>query len=511
MPAAKKNAWPFLLLILCCITLTFQSCRKKRTEMANVLFKRTHNIVFKDIDPDEYSAAFKKILESKRSQLTNPDIIFNHYDQDDYPTFVMDHLWNGDIDILVDSLKAVNKHGLDPGYFQPDKIHELAGKLKESKSIKTKEDAYQVMAELEMLTANSLINYSDALQFGIINPKRIFSRYFMKTTRPDSISMNKVFGVSNMRAYLDSIRPKDREYLALQKALADGVVAPKLSKKETRRILLVNLERLRWKNKPAEDSYIMVNIPDFHLDVMEKDSVVLSMKVCVGEGRNKKNQNTLERYDDTCKLDKPYPHETPLLNSVIHSVQVNPIWNIPQSIATKEIIVEAAKDPYYLSNKNIDVYKDGKKIEDSEDIDWSKVTKENNDYDFKQEPGEDNSLGKIKFLFNNHSNVYLHDTPAKEAFHYSMRAVSHGCVRLEKPLDLAKTLFTDTVKYNMIAKDMAEDSPDPTDISLRPKMPVYITYITCWTDKNGQLQFRKDVYGLDIVLYDHLQKFLPVE
>ena len=92
-----------------------------------------------------------------------------------------------------------------------------------------------------------------------------------------------------------------------------------------------------------------------------------------------------------------------------------------------------------------------------------------------------------------------------------MRAVSHGCVRLEKPLELAHTLFTDTVKYNLIAKDMQEDDPMSEDISLRPRIPVYITYITCWSDQEGQLQFRGDVYGLDIVLYDHMKKYLPAE
>jgi murein L,D-transpeptidase YcbB/YkuD len=90
--------------------------------------------------------------------------------------------------------------------------------------------------------------------------------------------------------------------------------------------------------------------------------------------------------------------------------------------------------------------------------------------------------------------------------------VSHGCVRLEKPLDLAHTLFRDTIRYNTIAKDMAQDDvTEPEDIRLRPKVPVYITYVTCWVGGDGQLQFRRDVYGLDIVLYENLKKYLPAE
>lgn len=509
---AKKTNRLVLVFLFFLLAFTFHSCKKKRSNLGNVLFKQTHNKVFKDVDRDEYIVVFKKVFDEERSKMTNPQLIADHYEKTDYdPVFVTDHLWNNDLNTMLNYFQKADEHGLDPKLFQPKQISSLVNKFHNKNSIKTISEAYYDMAKLELLTANSLINYSSALQYGVISPKKIYSRYFIKTLRPDSISMNKVFLEQNLKTYLDSIQPKNTDYLAMQKALVNGIQLPRFSKEETRRILLVNLERLRWKNKPDENMYVYVNVADFHLDVIDSGKSVLGMKVCVGEGRNKKYLNTLENYNDTCKIDNPFPHETPLLSSVIHSVQVNPIWNIPRSIATKEIIVEAAKDPYYLSNKNINVYKNDKLIEDPETIDWSKVTKANSEYEFKQQPGADNSLGKIKFLFNNKSSVYLHDTPAKDAFRYAMRAVSHGCVRLEKPLELAHALFRDTVKYNLIAKDMLEDDPTPQDIGLRPKIPVYITYVTCWADPNNTLQFRKDVYGLDIVLYDHLKKFLPTE
>ena len=490
----------------------FQGCKKKRSEMAAVFYKRTHNEVFKDFDPDEFTAYFKKELIRETPEMNNPQTIAEHYDQNDYePEFVMYHLWDGGLQTMVDKFRNANEHGLNPKLFHPDQISALMDKFDNENAIKTHEQAYKYIAKLEILAANSLMDYSNAMQYGVISPRQIFSRYFIKTKRPDSLSMNRVFSIENISGYLDSIQPKDPEYLTLQKAYLEGYQAPKMSKEETRRVLLVNMERLRWKNKPDETEYIYVNVPDFHLDVIDSGKSVLNMKVCVGEGRNKKYLNNLENYNDSCKTDNPFPRETPLLSSVVHSVQVNPIWNIPQSIATKEIIVEAAKDPYYLANKNINVYKNGKLISDPETINWSNVPKGDSDYEFKQQPGEDNSLGKIKFLFQNKSNVYLHDTPAKEAFRYNMRAVSHGCVRLEKPMELAHTLFRDTDKYNLIAKDMDEDEPMPEDISLRPKIPVYITYVTCWPDIEGKLQFRGDVYGLDIVLYEHLKKYLPDE
>ncbi len=509
---SRKLYYPFaILLLISGLMFGLSGCKKKRSELGQVLFKRTHNPIFKDLDPDEFTAVFKKLLKAKREELTNPDFIQAYYEDNNYETvFVPDHIFNGDMADMVAHYRKAAEHGLDPKMFQPDEIEALAAKFASSTGIKTKEEAYRAIAKLELLTANSLLSYSNDLQFGLVQPRRIYSRYFIKTLRPDSISMGRVFNLDDVRAYLDSIQPKDPEYLALQKAYLEGYEAPKLSKEETQRILLVNMERARWKNKPEGTRYVYVNIPDFNLDVIDSGHSVLNMKVCVGEGRNKKYLNNLMNYNDTCKVDNPFPHETPLLNSVIHSVQVNPIWNIPRSIATKEIIVEAAKDPYYLANKNILVYNQrGRVVKDPETIDWSKITKENCTYEFKQQPGEDNSLGKIKFLFENRSSVYLHDTPAKDAFHYRMRAVSHGCVRLEKPLDLAHTLFSDTVKYNRIAKDMLEDDPTPEDISLRPRVPVYITYKTCWVDQNGQLQFRGDVYGLDIVLYDYMKKYLP--
>jgi murein L,D-transpeptidase YcbB/YkuD len=279
-----------------------------------------------------------------------------------------------------------------------------------------------------------------------------------------------------------------------------------MTPEETERTLAVNLERLRWKNKPTGNGkYVIVNIPDYRLDVMENGRSVLNMKVCVGEGRNVDDTDKLTEYDESDKVDRPFSRETPQLNSMIHSVQVNPVWNIPESIATKEIMKIAARDPYYLENEGIDVYQGGNKVDDPETIDWATVS--GDEYSFKQRPGDANALGKIKFLFNNSSSVYLHDTPAKLAFNKEVRAVSHGCVRVEKPQELALALFGPGEKYDRIVRNMEANNTEPTDIGLPNKTPVYLTYITCW-DENGRLQFRNDVYGLDIVLYAHMNKMI---
>ncbi|RKR81228.1 L,D-transpeptidase-like protein [Mucilaginibacter gracilis] len=493
------------------ILLTFASCKKKvRSDIGKAFFAKTQNKVFKDITPEGFAIVLKKALTDPNTKLSNPKIIEAYYDSHDYdPVLLTSNLSNDNLRLLVDYLGKANEHGLDPKMFQTEKIKLLLAKFYDKKAIKTTDEAYTDMAQLELSIANSLINYSNALQFGVMNPRRIYANYYTVTKRPDSLSMSRVFELKNLKTFLDSIQPKNPQYLTLQKALVSNVVVPGQTKEETQRTLLVNLERLRWKNKPTEARYAIVNIPDFQLDLMENGKSTLNMKVCVGQGRNGNHTDNLVEYDDSDKIDRPFQRETPQLNSLIYVAEVNPIWNIPQSIANKEIIVEAAKDRYYLSNKNINVYKNGAIVNDPETIKWASISeKERSQYSFKQQPGADNSLGKVKFLFNNKSSVYLHDTPAKDAFKKPMRAVSHGCVRLEKPLDFAHALFGDGEKYNTIAKLMGEDNSKPTSLYLNKKVPVYITYVTCWADAGGTLQFRKDIYGLDIVLYAHLQKFL---
>jgi murein L,D-transpeptidase YcbB/YkuD len=489
-------------ILLLALAVTFQSCKKSRSDMGKTLYQKTKNKVFKEVTPEGCAEVFQKILEEQKSELTYPQTISAFYEANSYdPVLVMDQVLHKDLKIATTYFQKAGQHGLDPKMFKASEMEALVNKFYDKKAIKTLDEAYRAIAELELLTANSMIRYSNALQYGIINPKSIYARYYTETQRPDSTSAQKIFKVTDIKQYLDSIQPKNPTYLVLQKALADGVAAPGMSPEETQRIIITNLERLRWKNKPTEKKYVIVNIPDYRLDVIENGKSTLNMKVVVGQGRNPGNKITLMNYVDSNKTDKPNTHSTPQLNSMIHSVDVNPVWNIPQSIATKEIMVEAAKDRYYLENKGIDVYKNGELI-DADEVDWSTAAK--GDYDFKQRPGDDNSLGKIKFLFNNKSSVYLHDTPGKLAFDKAMRALSHGCVRLGDPQGLALNLFGEGPKYNLIAKNMQEDNPEPTTIVLSPKVPVYITYVTAWADEAGTLQARPDIYELDVVLYNAL-------
>ncbi len=499
-----------LLMMAATALLIVQGCHKKsRSDMGQALYTQTHNKIYKNITPEAYAAVFTKVLGEQKNNLSNPNLITAFYEKNENdPVFVMEHLKNNDLRALADYCQRAGEHGLKPQLFKGDQIMALVNKLQSKDAIKTTDEVYQTMAQLELMTANSLINYANALEFGIISPRKIYARYYTQTQRPDSTSMSAALNAKSIKSFLDSIQPKNSQYIALQKTLNSGVTAPGMTKEETQKTIAVNLERLRWKNKPNADKYVIVNIPDFRLDVMENGHSALNMKVCVGQGRNDNNATTLAEYDENDKVDRPFDRETPQLNSMIYTAQVNPVWNIPSSIAGKEIIQHVMDDPYYLSNEGIDVYKNGKLIDDPETVDWKSVSNDLSAYSFKQRPGEKNSLGKIKFLFPNKSSVYLHDTPAQAPFNSAMRAVSHGCVRLEKPQDLAHELFGDGEKYQTIAQAMGEDNAKPQDIALPHKVPVYITYVTCWVDENNTLQFRKDVYGLDLVLYGHMQKYM---
>lgn len=504
MPHLKFAA---LSLILATFTIFLPSCSKKGSDLSKVLYKENNIKAFKDLDADSFTLVFQKLLASKRNTLSNPKLINSYYAQHNYePSLVLNHFTNKGLKVLPEYLNQASKHGLDPEIFHADTLEKLIDKLYDKTAIRSKEEAYQILADVEMMFANSLINYDNALQFGILSPRKMYANYYTKTKRPDSTTMLPVFAVKDLKTFLDSIQPKDPQYLALQTALQSNVAGANMSQEQTNRVIKANLERLRWKNKPDQEKYVLVNIADFKLDVIDHGKSILNMKVCVGEGRNEGKVQSLIEYDETgLTKDRPFSRETPQLNSLIHSVQVNPVWNIPESIATNEIVKYAAGDKYYLSNKNIDVYKNGKIVENPETIDWSSEDT-GKIYRFKQRPGDDNSLGKIKFLFANDQSVYLHDTPAKAAFDLPMRAVSHGCVRVEKPLDLALALFGKTSKFDVIQKEMQSVTPEAKDIFLKPTFPVYLTYVTAWADANGSLQFRKDIYGLDVVLDSYLQK-----
>ena len=242
----------------------------------------------------------------------------------------------------------------------------------------------------------------------------------------------------------------------------DGVVGREtlrelnVSAADRARQIAVNMERWRWMPENLGKSYVLVNIAAFRLDVIEGTRSVLAMKTVVG-------------HDFT---------RTPFFAARIAEIIVNPWWNVPDSIAVKELWPKQRRDRSYLAREHM-IVTNGR---------------------IRQRPGEWNSLGRLKFDMPNGHDVYLHDTPAKALFEQPFRAFSHGCIRLEKPLDLALYLLRDQPRWNARAIESAIESGNQQSIRLTAPQPVYVLYWTAWVGDDGHMEFHRDHYGRDAAL-----------
>ncbi|RZL02560.1 MAG: L,D-transpeptidase, partial [Pedobacter sp.] len=239
----RKTIFP-LLFVLAALAVLVPSCKKKvRSDISKVLFEETKNKAFKNLDADTFAVVFQKLIAAQKSSLANPKLISSYYESKDYePTLVLQHLAKGGLKTIPEHLQRSEEHGLDPKMFKADLLSEILTGIYDKNTITNVEKAYTELARLELTMANSLINYNNALQYGILSPRKIYANYYTETKRPDSTSMLKVFAVKDLKSYLDSIQPKDPQYLALQTALKAGTVGTGMKENEFKRILKVNLE-----------------------------------------------------------------------------------------------------------------------------------------------------------------------------------------------------------------------------------------------------------------------------
>ncbi|HFA59824.1 MAG TPA: peptidoglycan-binding protein, partial [Rhodospirillales bacterium] len=194
----------------------------------------------------------------------------------------------------------------------------------------------------------------------------------------------------------------------------------------------------------------------------------------------------------------PY-HQTPVFSRPMTHIVLNPYWNVPPSIAVREILPKLREDPDYLKREGFEVlagWEADAPVVDPATIDWKRVPARGFPYRFRQKPGPDNALGRLKFMLPNRYHVYLHDTPARELFRRARRAFSHGCVRLRDPRGLAVRLLA-PAGWDRERLDRAIDSGERRVIRLPAPLPVHITYFTAWVEKDGTPHFRDDIYGRD--------------
>lgn len=247
----------------------------------------------------------------------------------------------------------------------------------------------------------------------------------------------------------------------------------------------VNLERLRWlPQEIKEQELIIVNTANFQLDYLVNRDTLLSSKVIVG---------------------KSY-HSTPQFNAEMSYLVFSPTWTVPTSITRNEIVPAVKKNPNYLREKNMKVLTNSGAIVDPESIDWAKVNPRSFPYIIRQEPGQNNSLGLVKFMFPNKYSVYIHDTPSRSLFAREDRALSHGCIRIQKPFELAKILLSYDASWTDDNIRIAMNQSTERTVNLNRKIPVVILYLTYWSSSSGEYFFRKDIYSRDEEIWTALQQ-----
>jgi murein L,D-transpeptidase YcbB/YkuD len=271
----------------------------------------------------------------------------------------------------------------------------------------------------------------------------------------------------------EAVKRFQRRHGLTDDGIVSGTTVAQMNVPVERRIeqIALSLERWRWLPHELGERHVLVNVPEYRLEVWDHGKVPLSMRVVVG------------------KKDTP----TPIFSDEMTYLVFAPYWNVPSDIASKETIPSAMRDPAFLQRTNMEVLDKSGNVVDPSSIDAEHA----GDYRFRQRPGGSNSLGYVKFMFPNQFNVYLHDTPADSLFARAARSFSHGCVRIEEPEKLAQYVLADQPEWTTERIEEAMHGGQEKSVKLRQPIPVYLGYFTARVSADGILQFRDDLYGID--------------
>jgi murein L,D-transpeptidase YcbB/YkuD len=239
--------------------------------------------------------------------------------------------------------------------------------------------------------------------------------------------------------------------------------------------LRVNLERIRWVFRDLAGEFVVVNIAGFGAAYFVDGEMRWSARAIVG---------------------RPY-RQTPVFKDELTYLELNPTWTVPPTILRNDILPKLRDNPAYLREKKLRIVDPNGGPVSAAGIDWRKVSAANFRYYLRQDPGPDNALGRIKFMFPNAHAVYLHDTPARELFRQSERTFSSGCIRIENPLALAELLLRDPAQWNQASLQATIDTGQTRRVNLPRKVPIMLLYLTAFPDRTGHVQFRRDVYKRD--------------
>jgi len=305
------------------------------------------------------------------------------------------------------------------------------------------------------------------------------------TTQVDGVDVNAE------QLFDSQLEDSLRQFQRRHGITADGILGKEsraeLNIPPAQRIRQIALNMKRWRELPRDlgERYIWVNLTDYQLDLINNDEPELSMKVIIGKQKR----------------------QTPTSQVVVGSIVLNPHWNVPNKIATEDILPLIKLDPNYLHNHNMVLLEgwSNPTVLDPKDIDWETMTPETFTYRIQQHPGNDNALGRVKFVTSSDRAIYLHDTSARHLFKRQTRTISSGCVRIEKPLALARALLKNKEDWDDERLQNSLDEGSTQHISLRESVPTYLSYMTAWVDRDHLLHFRKDIYQQDFEISHEAQ------
>jgi murein L,D-transpeptidase YcbB/YkuD len=448
-------------------------------------------------------------------------------------------------EVLAKVLRDADQDGLDPEDYHASTITELLSA-----------GSPDQRAELELRLSLGLLEMTSDLASGRLEPQKVNPELFVYPQEVDPAKViRSAAGAQDIAAFVATYEPKQAEYLRLKTALADyralaaaggwptiadgptlkpGMTDPRIAQLRARldapapqggnstlfdpalaetvkqfqarhgleqdgfvgqntlaalnvpvedriRQILLNLERRRWMADDPGPRYVFVNLADFELKLVEEPHTVFDTRVVIGA---------------------PY-RRTPVFSGEMTYLELNPYWNVPPSIARNELLPKIKADPGYLAANDFELlsdWSDNARVLDPHAINWSAVRPDTFAYKIRQGPGPGNALGHIKFMFPNRFNIYLHDTPARGLFAQEVRDFSHGCIRVQDPETLAAFVLDRQPGWSEGQIKAAIATGQRQIVTLNQPLPVHIAYLTAWVNKDGSVNFRRDVYGRDAIL-----------
>lgn len=377
-------------------------------------------------------------------------------------------------DSLIDFIRHARYYGLFPDRYHFNEIQELKNKLQSWDDICRFDclltDAYISIAHDISCGQTSAVIPNDSLILSSLEQASIHGNVMRQITQLEPAHIGYHSLKKGLRIFLDSLPESERDAVLLNSGEISEIT------RKTLQTVDVNLERWRLE-RIWEDRYILINVPAFMLYLQQGDSVMFESRVIVGAPKT----------------------PTPEITSRIECFVTYPYWHVPRKIIVEEYLPVIQKDISFLQRNHFEVLDKNGVILNPDSIDWNKFNKNYFPVKLRQREGPENSLGIIKFVFDNPFAIFLHDTNAKRLFNNDIRAFSHGCIRLEKAVELSHYLVTNdlTKKSSKVTRFLREQSRNI--IELYNPIPIYVRYYTC-DFSNSRLNIYKDIYAKDNLL-----------